>query len=191
MTNKEGTKPFDSGKLLKDIKELDVKNAAIIDVDQITFSNEVRGYCEQNQCGKYGINWACPPGVGLLWELEAEARVYQHGVLLQKVHKLSSSFDFHGMMDGKAALENILRTAWKLVKEKYGAVEMLVLGAGACEICPECTFVKGEPCRQPKEALASMEAYGIDVMSLVKKYDIPYNHGPETVSYVGLVLFNI
>lgn len=38
--------------------------------------------------------------------------------------------------------------------------------------------------------MASVEAYGINVMSLTRKCDIPYYNGENTVSYVALILFN-
>jgi hypothetical protein len=35
-----------------------------------------------------------------------------------------------------------------------------------------------------------VEAYGIDVMALEKSAGIPYYNGKNTVSYVGLILFD-
>ncbi|KJR47546.1 hypothetical protein UF75_2047 [Desulfosporosinus sp. I2] len=36
-----------------------------------------------------------------------------------------------------------------------------------------------------------MEACGIDVMALEKTCGMPYYNGKNTVSYVGLILFNV
>jgi hypothetical protein len=46
------------------------------------------------------------------------------------------------------------------------------------------------PCRFPDKAVASVESHGIDVTALVTSCGIPYNRGPNTVSYVGLFLFS-
>ena len=53
---------------------------------------------------------------------------------------------------------------------------------------PNISF--SESCRFPEKALASMEAYGIDVVKLAKDHDFPYHHGSGTVSYVGLLLYS-
>ena len=67
---------------------------------------------------------------------------------------------------------------------------MLPLNAGCCRICGRCAYLDGEPCRKPDEAVASVEAYGIDVMQMEKDVGIPYYNGKNTISYVGLILFN-
>lgn len=180
---------MDQEKMLAEIKEMDVKNVAIVDVADIDFSEQVRKYCEMNSCGKFGANWACPPGVGPLNELRDKAQQYKQGMMVQTFHQLKNSFDLKGMMSAKELHEKVLRAAQALMQEKYGVKKTLLLGAGSCEVCSPCAYKEGEPCHFPDKALASMEAYGIDVMALVKKYNIPYHHGESTVSYVGLVLF--
>nr|WP_282433549.1 DUF2284 domain-containing protein [Desulfosporosinus metallidurans] len=64
------------------------------------------------------------------------------------------------------------------------------LNVGPCTFCSRCTFLDNEPCRFPEKALSSVEASGIDVMALEKSSGIPYYNGKNTVSYVGLILFN-
>ena len=34
--------------------------AAVIDTDKIPFDPSFRPYCEENLCGQYGVNYACP-----------------------------------------------------------------------------------------------------------------------------------
>lgn len=169
--------------------KLKVANSALINVADIHFSDEVRKYCEMNSCGKYGTNWACPPGVGPVSELREKAQKYQKGLLIQTVHSLKNSFDLKGMMAGGSEHEQVMRSLLPLFKEKYDLTDTLLLGAGFCTVCEKCTYKEGQPCRFPDKALASLEAYGIDVMKLVKSYNIPYNNGPDTVSYVGIILF--
>jgi predicted metal-binding protein len=67
--------------------------------------------------------------------------------------------------------------------------EKLALSAGACSICETCTYPDGEPCRLPEKAMASLESYGIDVAQLIASSGLSYNNGPNTVSYVGVILF--
>jgi predicted metal-binding protein len=175
--------------ILDDVKNLNVANAAIVSVSDIVFSEDVRKYCEMNSCGKYGKNWACPPGVGSVSELREQAHKYKKGLLVQTVHPLKSSFDLRGMMSAKKGHEEVLRNVMQMAENKYGLNNTLILGAGHCDLCSECTNIIGEPCRFPEKALVSMEACGIDVMKLLKDYGVPYRHGTETVAYVGLILF--
>jgi len=180
---------FHIDRLLAEINKLDIKNAVLIDVSDISFSEEVRKYCEMNTCGKYGKNWSCPPGVGPVSELSKKAHRYEKGLVIQTVHPLKNSFDWKGMMAGKVEHDTVLRRVSQFARE-LGLRDSLLLGAGSCSICNQCAYTKGEPCCFPEEALASMEAYGIDVVKLAKDHDFPYHHGSGTVSYVGLLLYN-
>jgi predicted metal-binding protein len=181
---------LDADKFAAEVKEHNVKNIAFVTVYKILFSDEVRKYCEMNSCGHYGKNWACPPGVGPVTELKARAHNYTHGIVLQTVHKLSGSFDLKGMMSGKKEHDGILRNVLHMFMKDYEISDALLLGAGHCEVCKECTYTSGEPCRLPDKKMESLEACGIDVMKLAKDCGISYNHGPSTVAYIGLILYN-
>ena len=60
-----------------------------------------------------------------------------------------------------------------------------VLGAGGCNVCKKCAFP--EPCRFPEKAKTSVEACGINVVSLAKTAKINYTNGENTVTYFTLV----
>ena len=181
--------PFAVESLLAEIKDFDIKNAVVVDVSNISFSEEVRKYCEMNSCGKYGKNWSCPPGVGPLSELKEEAGRFRKGLIIQTVHPLHDSFDLEGMMTAKLEHDAVLRRVYQCAKE-LGLHDSLLLSAGFCHICNTCAYTEDEPCRFPEKALASMEAYGIDVVKLARDSGFPYHHGSGTVSYVGMILFS-
>ena len=44
--------------------EMGFANAALIDTKDIVFNPAFRPLCEENLCGKYGVNYACPPDCG-------------------------------------------------------------------------------------------------------------------------------
>lgn len=46
----------------------------------------------------------------------------------------------------------------------------------------------GDACRYPNQAIASVEAYGIEVSSTVANVGLCYNNGPNTRSTVAIVL---
>lgn len=176
--------------LVQDALSAKADYAAIAEVSKIKFVEEFRKACEQNVCRKYNTNWVCPPAVGSFAELKAQACQYAHGLLFQTVHQMKSSFDWQGMMAAKKIHDKVFRDILDVVKNKHNLRDILPLNAGACEFCPKCSYLDNEPCRFPQEAFASVEAYGIDVIHLEKTCGIPYYNGKNTVSYVGLILFN-
>ena len=180
---------FDVNQLLQEICSWNIKNAVVLKTESISFSDTVRKYCERNACGYYGKNWSCPPGVGPLDALRERATQFKQGLLIQTLHYIKNSFDLEGMIAAKKGHDQIIRRVYQLALE-MGIGESLLLGAGFCDICDVCAYGEGEPCRFPDEALASLEAYGIDVVKLAKDCGIPYHHGTGTVSNVGLILFD-
>jgi predicted metal-binding protein len=65
----------------------------------------------------------------------------------------------------------------------------LVLGAGGCPLCEECTAKVNQPCRFPDQAVTSLEAYGINVSTTAGKAGMKYINGANTVTYFGAILF--
>jgi len=179
----------DFDQLVKDALELNAKYAAIADTSKIRFHEDFRKACEKNICGKYNTSWAGPPAIGPINELMDKARQYKQGLLIQTVYQLESPFDVEGMGEGAKIHDKIYRKIIEHVKANYEFSGMLPLHAGCCDICGKCTY-PDEPCRQPDKAYASVEAYGIDVMKLEKDSGIPIYNGPNTCSFVGLILFN-
>jgi predicted metal-binding protein len=164
-------------------------HAAIVSTAGIAFHEEFRKACERNACGRYGTNWMGPPAIGPVSQLSERVKKYRHGLLFQTIHKVASSFDMKGMMAGAKEHEQIFRSLLSRIKENFAFKDILPLDAGCCRLCERCAYLDRDPCRRPDEAVASVEAYGIDVMALVKEAGIPYNNGKNTVSYVGLILF--
>jgi len=175
--------------LVDKAKEFGAAAAAAVNTSDIRFSKEFRTLCEQNSCGKYGANWMCPPGVGSFEQLRARALTFSEGVVFQTVHNLDDPFDLKGMTQATEVHDRIFRDILKYIRCHGGYETVLPLSAGECRVCRECTYPDGTACRFPDRAVASLEAYCIDVAALMAGCDIPYNNGPNTVSLVGLFLF--
>lgn len=171
------------------LAEFGVTRYGVVPVSAMVFNEAFRAACESNQCGKYGTNWSCPPGVGEPAALIERARSFQSGLVIQTVWPLEDMFDFDGMMAGGQKHNALFRCVVARVVPLLPAGEKLTLSAGACSICDSCTYPEGEPCRLPEKAVASLESYGIDVARLIESSGLAYNNGPNTVSYVGLLLF--
>jgi predicted metal-binding protein len=170
--------------------ESNASDAAILDTSEIQFHEDFRKACEKNVCRKYDTTWMSPPVIGPISELKKRAMCFQHGLLFQTVHYLISNFDFKGMLAAGGTHGNIFKDLVGRIRKEYPSAEILPLSAGCCSICERCAFLDQEPCRFPDLAVASVEAYGMNVIALQKSAGLPYNNGKNTVTYVGLILFD-
>lgn len=168
-------------------KKHGARDAAIISVDKINFRTEFRHACEQNSCGKYGRCWMCPPDVGNIEDLIEQAKKYNYVFVYQSIGELEDSYDIEGM-EAAAKYHNYLTTKLR-EKLDYELSHPLVLGAGACHVCPVCTKIENKPCRFPHKAIASLEAYGIAVSELAESCGLKYINGINTVTYFGAFLY--
>ena len=162
--------------------------AAFVSGKDIVYSETFREICRANQCGKYGKCWTCPPDVGDIDALIASLGEYKTCLLYQSISTLEDSYDFEGMQAAGTRHAQLSRALGKKLSPYLGE-KTLHLGAGGCRFCPRCAKLDDLPCRAPKEALSSLEAYGINVYQTVKKTALKYINGQNTVTYFGAILF--
>ena len=174
--------------LIKIAIDAGATGAGVALVDQISFQREFRAACKQNGCGKYGTCWMCPPDVGDIDEMIAQAKTYKYALVFQSVAPLEDSFDIEGM-EAAAIKHNALV---RVLAEQLGDIldNPLKLGAGACHVCARCAKMDGgRSCVHPNQATASLEAYGIAVSALAEISGLAYINGSNTVTYFGGFLF--
>ncbi len=181
---------IDGDELVKIARESKASDAAILDTSTIQFHEDFRKACEKNFCRKYDTNWMGPPAIGPISELERRARSYQKGLLFQSVHEIKSNFDMKGMLAAAKVHETVFRTLMAGIRSAYPSEELLPLNAGCCSVCEKCAYLDNQPCRFPDQAVSSVEAYGMNVIALEKSAGLPYYNGNNSVTYVGLILFN-
>lgn len=174
--------------LIKNIILKGANKASIIPVSEIPFEPELRKLCETNQCGNYGKSWTCPPDVGDIHSLIEEAKKYNYTLVFQTVSEIEDSYDFEGMMQGLKYYEDVTDSIKELVHKEISP-PILHLSAGWCKTCDVCAKKEDKPCRHPKKAVASLEAYGIFVAKLAEKANMKYINGINTVTYFGAFLF--
>ena len=163
--------------------------AAVIDISDVVCDRKFRAMCEANYCGVYGKCWMCPPDVGDIDELIEQVKGYSCGLLYQTIHELEDSFDYEGM---QAASKEHAKCTYGLdarVREFLSKEDYLHLSRGGCGYCARCAKADGEPCRAPEFAIASLEAYGINVSATTAKTPLKYINGKDTVTYFGMILF--
>lgn len=167
--------------------ELGAFRAGVIPVSEITFDRSFRDICASNACGNYGRCWMCPPDTGDIDTLMAQARSYDWALVYQTVSPLEDSFDFEGMMEAAHRHSQLSQQIGQLCGRLPGSP--LHLGAGGCHVCAVCAKASNEPCRHPEQAMASLEAYGVNVSELASASGMKYINGQNTVTYFGAVFF--
>jgi predicted metal-binding protein len=156
-----------------------------IPVSKIPFDNEVRRLCEQNMCGQYGKNWTCPPAIDTIEKLQSRMSIFNHFLVFYKIYPLEDSFDWEGMMISVKDFQSRTFKLKKKIQHTDPELNFFILGAGSCQLCDTCTYPQQKPCKNPEDALFSIESFGIDAMKIMKDNGLQYNNGPNTVTYIG------
>ena len=63
------------------------------------------------------------------------------------------------------------------------------LSTESCDICKECAYLKGEPCRHPERMHPCLESHGVVVSEIVEQKQMEYNLGGNTILWFSMVLF--
>ena len=178
-----------ASKLVEAAQAQGASNAAVVDVKKFTFRPEFREACAANACGSYGRCWMCPPDVGDIHEMIAEAKQRQQALVFQSIGQLEDSYDFEGMQEAGQAHNTL---AQMLAEQVLPLLHNpLLMSAGACHLCERCARIDNVPCRFPDKAIASLEAYGIAVSELAASCGMRYINGENTVTYFGAFLFDM
>lgn len=161
---------------------------ALIPSLEVPFSEHVRKACEANYCGCYGKYWTCPPGVGDWRLLESRYKEYTHCFVYSTRYELEESFDVDGMHQGRLDHNALDHAIHSFFAEKD--ISFAQLGTEGCSRCKVCTYPDA-PCRFPEKMSPSVEACGIDVVSLSAHCDMHYINGVNTVTYFSAVFFTL
>ena len=110
--------------LIKEAKKLGFSDAALMDTKDLVFVPEYRMYCEQNLCGCYNVNPACPPRSGTVAEMKERALKYEKTLVLQTMQDYEMDYK-------KAKLHQNQLTEQLVEKMKEaGKTDILIMSAG-------------------------------------------------------------
>lgn len=158
--------------------------AAVVDTKQIPFDPSFRPYCAENQCGQYGVNYACPPDCGSPEQMRLRVTAHKRALVLQTIWEISDYTDKQAIKQAKGSHNAAaIRLAKKLRAEGCGG---FLVGASGCALCSPCAKVAGEPCRFPELQYSCMSAYCIFVRKLTERCGIEYDCGPGLLAFFGM-----
>ncbi|MBF7097072.1 DUF2284 domain-containing protein [Alkalibacter mobilis] len=154
-----------------------------LEPSEIIFSQDVFDQCKKNTCGSFGKNHACPPNAGTETERKQRVLQYEKGYMISKIVPIRNRKE---MMESMEIVENCTKELRKILRGE----KALVMGAGPCTVCNECTALMGDECRFPDRIQYSMEGSGIDVVRMSMNKKMTYNAGAGNVGYFTLVMYN-
>lgn len=160
--------------------------AEYMDVKDLVFDAGLRKYCEENACGNFGKNHACPPDCGTPAQMEAKAKKYRRALVLETVNSVNN------IMDGEEILrvrKSHNKISWGFLNEmeKQGVNGMPIM-AGPCMLCEKCQKAEGKACRFPEKLASCLSAYCICAEKMADHCNIPYWCGEGKVAFFSIYL---
>ena len=170
--------------LKKAAVELGFAEVAVIDTEELVFQPAFRICCEDNACGKYGVNYTCPPDCGSTDEMRERILRYRRALVLESMWDVDDPMDAAQTAPTKSQHNQWTRT----LREMMDGPNLMV-GASGCSLCNPCMLPGGEPCRFPDQRWPCMSAYCIYVQRLAECCGMSYDCGPGCVSLYSLLCF--
>lgn len=160
---------------------------AVIETDQITFNPDFRICCEDNSCGKYGVNYTCPPACGTTDEMREKVLAHKYAIVFQTMWEIPDTEDGAMIKKCKGKHNSMVRQFIADLDPAYSGGFMIA--ASGCSLCDECALVRNEPCLFPEKAASCASAYCIYVEDLAGKCGMEYNCGHGITAFFGLYVF--
>lgn len=164
---------------------LNFANAAVMDTGDLVFVPSFRPLCQENLCGKYGANYACPPDCGTVEEMKERILQWPRALVLQTLWDIDDPLDESQTKPAKGQHNRMTR----LLIDRAGQPGLMV-GAGGCSLCSPCALVEGEPCRFPDKRYSCMSAYCIFVQEMAASCGMEYDCGTGITAFFSMFCFN-
>lgn len=175
MTNEE---------LIRLAEEAGFAAAAVVDTARIPFDASFRAYCAENLCGKYGVNYSCPPDCGTVEEMRRRILSKPRALVLQTIWEIEDLTDNKAIKEAKGGHNRQSLALMKQLRDR--GCQGFLVGASGCALCERCAIVDGAPCRFPDQQYSCMSAYCIFVKKLTDLCGIEYDCGPGLLAFFGM-----
>ena len=109
---------------IKEAKKLGFSNTAIMDTKKLVFKPEYRKFCEENQCGCYNVNPACPPECGTVESMKQRVFAYEKALILQTIQSKDMDYKMAKLAHNKLTEQ----LASKIMES--GNTDLLIMSAG-------------------------------------------------------------
>ena len=176
---------MDEKKLLETALEMGFANAALMNTKDLVFMPTFRPLCEENLCGKYAVNYACPPACGTVEEMRRKVLRWPRALVMQTMWDIEDPLDDSQVKPAKSRHNRLTR---QLI-DQAGAPGLMI-GASGCSLCTPCAITEGLPCRFPDRQYSCMSAYCIFVQDLAEHCGMEYDCGPGVTAFFSMYCFD-
>ena len=171
--------------LLKLALDIGFANAAFMHTDDLVFIPNFRTLCEENVCGKYGVNYACPPDCGTVEEMQAKVLSWRQALVMQTMWDIDDPLDNGQIRPAKAQHNQMTRQLIDQAKEPG-----MMIGVSGCNLCNPCALAVKEPCRFPHLQYSCMSAYCIFVKEMAERCHMEYECAPGIITFFSMFCFD-
>lgn len=171
--------------LIKLALDLGFADAAIINTQELVFVPNFRTLCEENLCGKYGVNYACPPDCGTVEQMREKVLHWRQALVMQTMWDIDDPLDNAQIKPAKAQHNQLTRQLIDTAGEPG-----LMIGASGCSLCTPCAVTQGKPCRFPKLQYSCMSAYCIFVKDMTERCHMDYDCAPGITAFFSMYCFD-
>ena len=159
--------------LIKYALEEGFSHAAVVDTADIVFDEAFRPYCAENLCGKYGVNYSCPPDCGTPEAMKKRVLEHKHALVLQSIWPISDYKDGAAIKKAKGSHN---AASIKLIKRlREEGHQGFMIGSSGCALCDKCAITEGRPCKFPDFQYSCISAFCIHARKLAETAGMEYD----------------
>lgn len=158
---------------------------ALVEPEQIPVNPKFRSYCQDNLCGKYNANYACPPACGTAEQLHGRLLEQQYILILEKLWPIRGYEDKQAMACARRAHNAAVLALMEAARA--GGFDGFSCGYNGCPLCEPCRQTVGEPCPFPDKRISCMSAFCVDVAELARRCDLPFAWSDERLHLFGML----
>ncbi len=162
--------------------------AALLPTAEVPIDAKFRKFCEENLCGNYGANYACPPDCGTVEQLRAQLLQQDTALVISTVWDVAGFDDKRAVQHAKATHNAaVLRLTQRM--QALGYVGFCT-GYNGCPLCSPCRCAQAQPCPFPQKRISCMSAYCIDVAKLAARCGLEFGWIPGKLFLFGMIAFH-
>ena len=136
--------------------------------------------CKDNLCGKYGTNWACPPGFSE--HMDSLSEQYDSTLLLSRTFACDPR-DRDAVEECNSVMKATLRSVVEHLRS--AGIGCRGFSDGGCDLCQTCAYP--DPCRFPDRVMPSVSAIGIDMGAYLESVGERFEFRDDSVTFYFLV----
>jgi predicted metal-binding protein len=176
-------------KIIQQAEKINLNISIEFDPGLLLPEQKILAMCIENKCGNFENNHMCPPATGELEENTIRLSKYEYGIFFQYLNFFDVKNDTKALKRSKIDFHKKILQMESFIKDNQ-INELWSFIGGACVLCNPCEAVNNKPCKNQKKARTSLEAIGINVISILKKLDLDTNFYPDRVLLSGCILYS-